>query len=80
MSKDGSEAPVVEHSTPDLKDRLFRVGTSGWNYDHWREVFYPSTLPPAKWFGYYRQLFDTVEIRTNDPASPRTFAVTGPRP
>jgi hypothetical protein len=25
-------------------------------------------------------LFDTVEIRTNDPASPRTFAVTGPRP
>lgn len=25
-------------------------------------------------------LFDTVEIRTNDPASPRTFAVTGPLP
>jgi uncharacterized protein YecE (DUF72 family) len=24
---------------------LCRIGTSGWVYAHWREVFYPQTCP-----------------------------------
>ncbi len=39
-----------------------RIGTSGWNYKHWRERFYPRTLPVKRWFEYYAQVFDTVEI------------------
>ncbi len=39
-----------------------RVGTSGYRYPHWRGVFYPSDLPVRKWFGYYAERFDTVEI------------------
>jgi uncharacterized protein YecE (DUF72 family) len=39
-----------------------RIGTSGWYYDHWRERFYPADLPKSKWFEYYAQHFDTVEI------------------
>ncbi len=39
-----------------------RIGTSGWYYDHWRELFYPAGLPKSKWFEYYAQHFDTVEI------------------
>ena len=39
-----------------------RVGTSGWVYNHWREVFYPRELRQADWFGYYAREFDTVEI------------------
>jgi len=43
------------------KGKLF-VGTSGYQYDHWRGVFYPENIPKKKWFEYYTQTFDTVEI------------------
>ena len=39
-----------------------RVGTSGWHYDHWKQLFYPPDLPKSKWFEHYAQHFDTVEI------------------
>lgn len=26
-----------------------RVGTSGWHYGHWREVFYPAGMKPSEW-------------------------------
>jgi uncharacterized protein YecE (DUF72 family) len=39
-----------------------RIGTSGWYYDHWKELFYPADLPKNKWFEHYAQQFDTVEI------------------
>lgn len=39
-----------------------RLGTSGWDYAHWRGRFYPEGLPAPQWFGYYRGVFDTVEI------------------
>jgi len=39
-----------------------RIGTSGWHYDHWKELFYPPGLPKSKWFEHYAQHFDTVEI------------------
>lgn len=39
-----------------------RIGTSGWYYDHWKGRFYPEDLPKSKWFGYYAQHFDTVEV------------------
>ncbi len=38
------------------------IGTSGWNYQHWKEVFYPADLPAARWFEHYAREFDTVEI------------------
>lgn len=39
-----------------------RVGTSGYQYDHWRDRFYPVELPKRKWLGFYAAAFDTVEI------------------
>ncbi|MFL6624244.1 MAG: DUF72 domain-containing protein [Sulfurifustis sp.] len=39
-----------------------RIGTSGYQYDHWRDVFYPRDLPKSQWFAYYARQFDTVEI------------------
>lgn len=38
------------------------IGTSGWMYDHWVEVFYPKDLPKNRWLDYYTKYFDTVEI------------------
>jgi uncharacterized protein YecE (DUF72 family) len=39
-----------------------RIGTSGWYYEHWKELFYPAGLPKSRWFEHYAQQFDTVEI------------------
>lgn len=38
------------------------IGTSGWNYKHWRSVFYPAGVSQKRWLGYYAERFDTVEI------------------
>lgn len=40
----------------------YLVGTSGWNYWHWRGRFYPQFLSNKEWFSYYAQEFNTVEI------------------
>jgi len=39
-----------------------RIGTSGWHYDDWKELFYPAQMAKHKWFEYYSKHFDTVEI------------------
>jgi uncharacterized protein YecE (DUF72 family) len=39
-----------------------RIGTSGFHYKHWQGIFYPDGLSKSRWFSYYAQQFDTVEI------------------
>ncbi len=38
------------------------IGTSGWNYDHWKGMFYPPHLSASSWLEFYARQFDTVEI------------------
>jgi uncharacterized protein YecE (DUF72 family) len=38
------------------------VGTSGWQYPHWRRVFYPEKLPQRMWLQYFAERFQTVEV------------------
>jgi uncharacterized protein YecE (DUF72 family) len=38
------------------------IGTSGWNYQHWKGRFYPSDIQKKDWFGHYMDNFNTVEI------------------
>jgi uncharacterized protein YecE (DUF72 family) len=38
------------------------IGTSGWQYRHWRGGFYPSSVPAARWFAHYGGRFATVEL------------------
>lgn len=38
------------------------VGTSGWQYPHWRRVFYPERLPQREWLAYFAERFQTVEV------------------
>jgi uncharacterized protein YecE (DUF72 family) len=42
-----------------------RIGCSGWQYRHWREIFYPKGLPQSRWFAFYAEHFDTVEINSS---------------
>ncbi len=39
-----------------------RIGTSGWNYKHWKGLFYPEHLSKTKWLEFYTKYFDTVEL------------------
>jgi uncharacterized protein YecE (DUF72 family) len=38
------------------------VGTSGWQYRHWRGTFYPQKLAQGRWLDYYTERFRTVEV------------------
>jgi len=33
------------------------IGTSGWNYKHWKERFYPKELTQKEWLKYYSNFF-----------------------
>jgi uncharacterized protein YecE (DUF72 family) len=37
------------------------IGTSGWQYRHWRDVFYPPDVPQGRWLEHYAARFATVE-------------------
>ncbi len=52
-----------------------RIGTSGWYYEHWKELFYPTVLPKSKWFEYYSQHFDTVEINNTFYHQPKEQSI-----
>jgi uncharacterized protein YecE (DUF72 family) len=38
------------------------IGCSGWQYRHWKGLFYPEKMPVARWFDHYATVFDTVEV------------------
>jgi uncharacterized protein YecE (DUF72 family) len=46
-------------------DVSVRVGTSGWQYADWREIFYPPKLPQRLWLDSYCESFDTVEVNSS---------------
>jgi len=52
-----------------------RIGCSGWNYPHWRELVYPKGLPARRWLAHYATLFDTVEVNTTFYRLPRRSSV-----
>ncbi len=47
------------------------IGTSGWNYPHWRGIFYPKGLSTRKWLSFYADYFDTVEVNATFYGSPK---------
>jgi uncharacterized protein YecE (DUF72 family) len=55
---------------------VLRVGTSGWQYRHWRGRFYPQAVPQARWLEHYAARFGTVEVNNTfyRLPPPSTFA------
>lgn len=53
-----------------------QVGTSGWGYDHWRDVLYPPDTARADRLVLYARRFQTVELNSSFYRWPRnsTFA------
>ena len=54
-----------------------RIGCSGWNYRHWREIVYPRGIPARRWLEHYATLFDTVEVNTTFYRLPSVSAAEG---
>jgi uncharacterized protein YecE (DUF72 family) len=42
----------------------WQIGCSGFHYNDWKEIFYPKTLPKKKWFEFYCQHFNSLELNT----------------
>jgi len=38
------------------------IGTSGYSYSHWKNLFYPAGLPQSQWLSFYADHFKTVEV------------------
>jgi uncharacterized protein YecE (DUF72 family) len=57
------------------------IGTSGWQYRHWRETFYPRGVAQSRWLEFYAQRFTTVESNAAFYRLPesRTFAAWAER-
>ena len=55
---------------------MLRVGTSGWQYDGWRDRFYPGEVPKRRWLEYYATRFNTLEVNNTFYRLPdaKTFA------
>jgi len=49
-------------STENKMRNKYFIGTSGWNYPHWKGIFYPETLSPGKWLEYYTKFYKAVEL------------------
>lgn len=73
--------------------KLF-IGTSGYSYKDWRDVFYPRKLAQKEWLKFYSQNFNSVEINAtfyrgfdkkvfekwaNETGSQFKFSIKGPR-
>jgi uncharacterized protein YecE (DUF72 family) len=53
------------------------VGCSGFYYRHWREKFYPKGLPQRRWFEFYCESFNTVELNVTFYRYPKIEALQG---
>lgn len=47
-----------------LKNSIY-IGTSGWSYKHWQEIFYPNNIVEKEHLAYYAKHFSTVEINNS---------------
>jgi uncharacterized protein YecE (DUF72 family) len=43
----------------------FHIGTSGWSYKDWVEIFYPKNLKTTDWLCHYAKNFDCTEINSS---------------
>lgn len=53
------------------------VGTSGWQYRHWRDRFYPPGVPTKRWLEFYAERFATVELNASFYRLPERATFTG---
>ncbi len=53
------------------------IGTSGWQYAHWRGGLYPRGMGTARWFDRYAEAFSTVELNVTFYRQPKPAVFEG---
>jgi uncharacterized protein YecE (DUF72 family) len=53
------------------------IGTSGWSYQHWSDIFYPKNIKPNKYLEYYITKFNCVELNSSFYHLPNKTTVAG---
>lgn len=53
----------------------YLVGTSGWYYYNWKDLFYPNNIKSADWLNYYSKHLKTTEINNSFYALPTTTSL-----
>jgi uncharacterized protein YecE (DUF72 family) len=56
---------------------VVQIGTSGWSYDHWKDVLYGPGVTAAKRLSRYAEEFDTVELNASFYRWPRDTTFQG---
>jgi uncharacterized protein YecE (DUF72 family) len=57
--------PQKEKQIRSAKESKIYIGCSGFHYKEWKEVFYPVGIPQSKWFQYYCEHFNTLELNVS---------------
>ena len=68
------DALIEIYSGIDLVRRSYmewKIGCSGYHYPDWKGIFYPEDIPQRKWFEYYCQHFNTLELNLTYYKLPR---------
>lgn len=55
----------IDWSIMSGKSGRVRIGTSGWNYSHWKGPFYPDDARPRDMLRFYAGRFGTVEVNNS---------------
>ena len=55
----------------------WNIGCSGFSYKEWKDVFYPPKLAQNKWFNYYTEFFDTLELNVTFYRFPQLTTLQG---
>ncbi|MBL7074923.1 DUF72 domain-containing protein [candidate division KSB1 bacterium] len=58
-------------------ERKLHIGTSGYYYKHWVDLFYPKDVRKERWLEFYAGRFGTVEINSTFYHLPREKMVDG---
>ena len=48
-----------------MRNKKINIGTSGWSYKHWKNVFYPEGMKPTDYLPFYAKEYRATEINTS---------------
>jgi len=54
-----------------MRNKKINIGTSGWSYKHWKNVFYPEGMKPSDYLPFYAKEYRATEINTSFYHLPR---------
>lgn len=68
---------ILFMESPGISNQNIYLGTSGWFYDEWKGIVYPSNIAQKDMFRYYSAVFRTAEINSTFYQIPSLKTVSG---